>query len=666
MSQEDLIKKFDKIFKTNFNKKDRGELDIFFIKKKKELDITNLTADKFLLLMVYIYLEEKNFSINGNNKIEKVQNNVELELKKLFKKPLVLDNKNFILIVTKKIKENEVYAKDLFKSVEAYEGSDLIYFNRKNKILTFTKGDAAKEIKKLINENKISFQIQKPKEIAFDPIDKLLRSDKIDIFEIEFRSLNFDDIRDLYIKIGSKATRINKKVKEIRDAFMDKKLVRVSNVKKIHVGLKNKGREISASLIVTNLQKLGVFRIKWRGKPPIELDKFIRINVLKDLLDVDLIDKDVPITERIISLIGKEIRKDIYVANFKSQLEKWDKYNLLEYKNYRLEPNYNNFKNLLHYIFKEEFLIKKCTIKVDNKKLKGIMLTQIKGAKELFLMLNKRKLNTETLKLLNNKNLPLVLIDFKNKNTEDSNRYNFLDINEHGLNKFFNFIRNVCENPSFFKNEEKYFFEATRKLKNIENILNKYKDNQKKGIEWEETCTHVLNFVFRKTFKLSGPYLPDGITFFNLKSSFLWDSKALFSKKLIDSIATKKTKTPKDIAYIEVFKKKFKINHYIFLTSGVNEESFYAARNVLSNYKKDVNFCCLTDRALSDLCIYFSDKNKATIFHKNIDKFSANLSNILKKGYVDSIKFNEIATGISELHKIDKNYFRKEIKKVTN
>jgi len=146
---------------------------------------------------VYIYLEEKNFSINGNNKIEKVQNNVELELKKLFNKPLVLDNKNFILIVTKKIKENEVYAKDLFKSVEAYEGSDLIYFNRKNKILTFTKGDAAKEIKKLINENKISFQIQKPKEIAFDPIDKLLRSDKIDIFEIEFRSLNFDDIKKL-------------------------------------------------------------------------------------------------------------------------------------------------------------------------------------------------------------------------------------------------------------------------------------------------------------------------------------------------------------------------------------------------------------------------------------------------------------------------------------
>jgi len=666
MSKETFIKKFDELFNTEFHKQDKSEFNLLINAKKKELKVGRLNSDNFLLLLSYLYLESKNFCINGDNKIQSYKKNLEYELKKAFRKPLICysTNKNFILIVTKKVKGDELDPEDLFKNVKAYKGSDIIYFNNKDKTITFTKGEAGEKIKKLINEKKLSLVISQPKEVDFDPIEKILNSKKIDIFEVDFRSINFERIKGLYLKTGSMETKINSKIKKIRKVLLEKKILRVSNIKKIRIGLKGRDRKESSCLVVTAPKKLGIFKIKWKGNALDKLDKLIKQDILKGVLNVDLIDKESSLNEKILNMMGKEIRYDFYVSNVQGPLNKGDKYKIIKYENNKIKPDYIRFEKVLVSGLQDTFTIKKTKVRISKAIVKqGFLLKLNENSRELFLLLNKRGLSDKLRKSLNKK-LPIVIIDFYDKDIEENNRYNFLDFNEKGMDNFIGFIKNVCNHAEFFKNQQKYFVDAKDKLRNIENSLGRIKDNQKKGSEWEDVCGDILNFIFRKTFPLSGPNLPDGISFINGKNSFLWDSKALYTKKLKDSI-TEKNKKPKDLAYVEVFRKRFRINYYIFLTCGVDEANFNEANKILSEYNINVKFCCMTNNALLNLCEYFADSSKATIFHKNLNIFCDNLKNILKNGYVDSIKFEDVAKGIGDFE-INKEDLRNEVKMEEN
>lgn len=664
MAQKDLVKKFDTLFKTQFSKKEENELQTLINSKKDILNITNLTSNNYLLILIYLYLESKDFLIEKNEIIEKKDTKLEDNLKKLFRKPLVctFQKNGDILIVTKK-KEKGVSYVDPFKNVAEYKGSDIIYYNKNKGRITYTKGDADRKIKALVKEKKVSFIISNPKEIEFSPIKKILSSKKIDIFEIEFRSVNLEKIKGFYIKAGSKEEKINTKINLIIGKLLDKKILRVSNIKKIHLSLRRASRDRSASLIITSPKKLGIFKIKWKGIPPSELDNFIKKEILKDLFNVELVDKEVPLIERILEFyLNKEISEKELNQN-KAKIKEWDKYNLLEYRNNRLNPNYANFENLLESELEKDYTILKSKIEISKKLIKeGYLLKRKVDSKEIFIYLNKRELKEDVKRLLN-KRLPILIIDYRENCSEEKYRYNFLMTNEKGIKDLIDIINQICSHPEFYKDINSNFISSKNYLQNIKSSLNQIKDNQEKGAKWEEVCFDILNFIFHRTFSLSGPSLPDGLTFWTESNNgFLWDCKALFTKKLKDSIKGK-TKKPKDLAYLEVFKKKLQIDYYIFLTCGINEYNFNNAKKILEEYKSNVHFCGLTDNAMLDLCKIFEDLNNAIMLHKNLDKFTTNFKKILDKGYVDKISFKDVSEGINENITLDKKNLRKEIKK---
>jgi len=531
MGRDDLVKKFDELFKTSFHKQEKDQFDLLIQSKKRELDLADLNSDNFLLILSYLYLEVKNFSINEENEVQSYSPNFENELKKLFKKPLILDSTSngFILIVTKRAKEGELDPKNLYKNVKAYKGSDIIYFNKKTKRITYTNGPAKQKIKELINNKKLFFVIPQPKEISFDPIEKILNSKKIDIFEVEFRSLNFENVRGLYLKSGSKETKINLPLKRIRNILLRKNILRVSNIKRIHIGLKNSKRNESTSLIITTPEKLGVFRIKWKGKPLIELDNLIKNDILKEILNIDLIDKGLPFSEILLPYLGKEVRNDQF-ESIKPRLHRWDKNRLLKYEKNRLVPDYEVFESILTSSLEKYFFIRKTKLHVAKNSIReAFFLKSKEDSKEVFLFLSKRKISDELQKTLYKK-LPHVIIDFHNLNTEKSNWYNPVVINDKGIEHFIDFIKNACTYSTFFKNQKNNFLDAKEKLVKIEKIMGRI-TNQKKGALWEGISGAILDFIFRRTEPLSGPNLPDGISFLNGKNGLLWDAKALFTKK---------------------------------------------------------------------------------------------------------------------------------------
>ena len=667
MGKEEFIQKFDSIFRTSFHKLKEEELTKLITENKQKLELKDSHSINLLLILAYAYLGRRGFVVDNEVIIKDLDKKVINQLKKIFRKPLISEplNGDFLLIVTKKTKK-DVDADDIDKLVKVYKGSDIIYVDKKNKRLVYTKGDSAKNIRKLFNEEKLIALPVSAKTVNFDPFKRILESNDLDIFEIEFRSVNLPSLKGLYIKTGSKQDKINKKINEILKTLLEKSILRVSNIKSIHLGLKNCDRKESSSLIITTPRKLGVYNIKWRGKPPEELENFIRNGVLKDLLYVDLVDGNVNYSEKILNyFLGKKIPKAEYEENIKSELEKWDKSKLLKYELQTIKPNYAKIIEIINKAFQNENTIKQVKIKISSHLSKmGILMKNKKNSKEIFIFLNKRNTKKETIDLMINNDKPILILDFSDNLIDEIKRFNFLRINEKGTDDLISKVLDISNHGKFYRKQRERFLGIGSTLDNIGQELQNKKTSQGKGSLWENVCEDLLDYVFNRSFKLSGPDFPDGRTYWHSgNEGFLWDGKALLKTDLKNSILDKKKK-PKDLAYINVFRKKIDLDYYIYLSYGVSKEEFENVKNILEKrYKGKAKFTCITEKGLKNLKDLFLDEARASMLHKNSSKLIANFKKILDNGFVDSIKLDALTFGMNNDDTIDSKKLRIEVKK---
>lgn len=660
----DLIKRFDKSFHTKFHQKEN--LKEFLSKKKKELKLNNLNPQNILIILTYSYLKENGFMIDNEFFEAKLDKKSIVLLKKSFRNPIIYTSQkgDFLLIITKK-GAKEVSWSNLEKLSKIYNGSDIIYINRKDNRLVYTKGDATQKIKKLIREEKISVLPLIPKKVTIDLFEKIINSNKFDIFEVEFRHLNFPALKGLYIKTGSKQDKINSKIKEILKIFLRKAILRVSNIKSIHFGLKNCKREDSASLVISVPKALGTYQIRWKGSPCPELAFYVREEVLKGVMYVDLIDNTSYLEHLISNLLGRTIYKKIYQQRIKDPLSKWDKYKLIEYNSNKLKPNFSRFEELLRNTFSVEYIVSEEEIILDSKtKRKGFLLRNKKTGKEIFVFLNKRNTPKNILeKLINNKQ-PVLVIDFYSNIIDQEKRYNFLNINEEKIEGLIKKVIDICNQGIFYRDQKNRFLNAKNSLNEAKNKLKRLKTSQSKGSFWEKICEDILDYILNRTFKLSGPNLPDGRTYFdNGTEGFIWDAKALLKTDLSKSILDKQKK-PKDLAYISVFRRQMKMDFYIYLSYGVTKEEFLEAKLILEKkYKSKTKFVCITEDALQNLADIFGSEERATMLHKNNSIFIKNLKKIFLKEYIEKITLEEITKDMILPDKIKSDKaLRKEVK----
>ena len=656
-----VLKDFNRKFKTKFVTNE-------VIDTIKILNLTNNNnLNDLLIALVFLYFKQNGFKLTKEVNITSLDENIINFVTTSFKNSITYNGQDFVIWIKNKFKEG--FNKDGEK-VNVCDKSDICIGDKRLHRFYCIAENIRQKLSEKLMAGDVLITYDLPNDVTGNFLKKLLEYDKIEIHEIEFANINESDISELYIKAGSKKSKINKKVKAIITKVI--KNIRPFNVKSILVGSK-KTKPKERIRIALKQENFTNYRLEIQTKNPnIELKNEIETLLKKEKIEFSKSIRftDEPIDEKVLMLVNKKRINGL--SNYKQHIENWDTSKILKIDKNKISVKDDSVIECIKSLLGENYNFEELTFKKEGIKINGLLLKRkIDNSKIFFFVNHSNSTDSKRIQYLaSDKRVPFFFVSTKRKKGDYKQEIMFTELNQKGKEYFNTIINDIIDNQQIYQTLRNNFDKSYDEIKSIKIKLGNIKSSKKKGELWERLCLGVLDYIFKETLPLSNSYLPDGITFFQEDESILWDSKGLRSTSLLKSTKNKKSNNVKDTYYIQAFKnKKFNFKYYAYITVGVQKNDFEKVKEKLIKELeklniKDVKIVCLTDKFLLLLSEVFKSQEDATRIHKNLNSFSEMIKKEFEKGFLDDLD-KKIFDKIGKIEKIDEKGLRKEVKDIS-